>query len=143
VRRYVAIVNGYLPPQTFTTWLIRDRGDGRRGSGPEGTGKHAITHVDVLERLPKHTILVCQLETGRTHQIRIHLAEAGHPVCGETVYTRKPNGDMIPDESAAPRLALHATELGFVHPATQEKLLWEMPPPRDLALFVQRLRTGS
>jgi 23S rRNA pseudouridine1911/1915/1917 synthase len=140
VRRYVAIVAGTVQPQTFSTWLVRDRGDGRRGSGLESSGKHAITHVDVLEKLPRHTILVCQLETGRTHQIRIHLAEAGHPVCGESVYNRRPDGSVIPDDSGAPRLALHAAELGFVHPGTGKELSWQMPPPPDLERFIERLR---
>ena len=141
VRRYVAVVRGSVRPQTFSTWLVRDRGDGRRGSGPEeAAGKHAVTHVDVLEKLNGYTALVCQLETGRTHQIRIHLAEAGHPVCGETVYNRRPDGTVIPDESGAPRLALHAAELGFVHPGTGKEMVWEMPPPPDLERFLERLR---
>jgi 23S rRNA pseudouridine1911/1915/1917 synthase len=141
VRRYIAIVPGHVRPQTFSTWLVRDRGDGRRGSGPEAAGgKHAVTHVDVLERLSRHTVLACQLETGRTHQIRIHLAEAGHPVCGEAVYNRRPDGPAIPDESGAPRLALHAAELGFVHPESGKELFWQMAPPPDLQRFMERLR---
>lgn len=140
IRRYIAIINGVVPPQTFSSWLVRDRGDGRRGSGPESTGKLAITHVDVLEKLSQHTVLVCQLETGRTHQIRIHLAEAGHPVCGESVYNRRADGSVIPDDSGAPRLALHAAELGFVHPASGKEMSWTMPPPPDLDRFLNRLR---
>lgn len=140
IRRYIAIVNGSVRPQTFSSWLVRDRGDGRRGSGPESTGKHAVTHVDVLEKLPHHTVLACQLETGRTHQIRIHLAEAGHPVCGESVYNRRADGSVIPDESGAPRLALHAVELGFVHPASGKEMAWTMPPPPDLDRLLDRLR---
>ncbi len=143
LRRYIAIVPGFVRPQTFKSWLVRDRGDGRRGSGKEGQGKIAITHVDVVERLPRHTILLCQLETGRTHQIRIHLAEAGHPVCGEKVYNRKAGGETIPDESDAPRLALHAAELGFEHPTSGKHLEWKMDLPLDLQGFVQRLRSTS
>jgi 23S rRNA pseudouridine1911/1915/1917 synthase len=140
-RRYIAIVSGSVKPQTFSTWLVRDRGDGRRGSGPEeAAGKRAVTHVDVLEKFPGYTALVCQLETGRTHQIRIHLAEAGHPVCGEAVYNRRADGTVIPDESGAPRLALHAAELGFEHPATGKEMIWDMPPPPDLQRFLERLR---
>jgi 23S rRNA pseudouridine1911/1915/1917 synthase len=141
VRRYVAVVRGSVKPQTFSTWLVRDRGDGRRGSGPEmADGKRAVTHVDVLEKLDGYTVVVCQLETGRTHQIRIHLSEAGHPVSGETVYNRRADGTVVPDESGAPRLALHAAELGFVHPGTGKEVVWEMPPPPDLQRFLERLR---
>ena len=141
VRRYIAIVPGAVKPQTFSTWLVRDRGDGRRGSGTEeGGGKQAVTHVDVLERFARHTALVCQLETGRTHQIRIHLAEAGHPVCGDRVYNRRPDGSVIADDSGAPRLALHAAELGFLHPATGKEMVWDMPPPADLMRLMDRLR---
>jgi len=141
IRRYVAIVPGYLIPQTISSWLVRDRGDGRRGSGhEEGIGKRAVTHVDVIERLPRHTILACQLETGRTHQIRIHLAEKGHPVCGEKVYNRPIGGEPVPDPDESPRLCLHAAELGFQHSATLQTVHWEMPLPLDLQGFLQRLR---
>src|SRR5262249_52452527 len=86
VRRYLAVVPGHLPPQTISTRLVRDRGDGRRGSSPLlDAGKEAVTHIEVVERLRGYTVLACRLETGRTHQIRIHLAERGHPVCGEKV----------------------------------------------------------
>ena len=141
VRKYMAVVPGFLKPQTFSSWLVGDRGDGRRGSGTEGQGKLAVTHIDVLERLPKHTVLLCQLETGRTHQIRIHLSEAGHPVCGEKVYNRGAGGQTLSDYSEAPRLALHAAELGFEHPITGEQLKWEMELPLDLQGLLQRLRS--
>jgi 23S rRNA pseudouridine1911/1915/1917 synthase len=140
-RRYLAIVPGFVPPQRIATRLVRDRGDGRRGSTTlTGQGKEAITHVDVVERLPGYTLLACRLETGRTHQIRIHLAELGHPVCGDQVYNHRPGGGVVRDASGAPRLALHATELGFVHPVTWVALHWSMPLPPDLEAFVARLR---
>jgi 23S rRNA pseudouridine1911/1915/1917 synthase len=142
-RRYLAVVNGIVTPQTIRSTLIRDRGDGRRGSTTlTNTGKNAVTYVTVEESLPGYTLLSCRLETGRTHQIRIHLSELGHPVCGERVYNRRFNGEAIPDESGAPRLALHAAELGFTHPITEEAMHWEMPPPDDLREFLQRLRNG-
>ena len=141
VRRYLAVVPGQVIPQTVRTSLVPDRGDGRRGSTRlPGVGKEAITHVEVEEKLQGYSVLSCRLETGRTHQIRIHLAELGHPVCGDKVYHRKPMGEPIPDASGAPRLALHATELGFVHPITGEQMHWDMPLPPDLAEFVARLR---
>ena len=154
-RRYLAIVRGIVTSQTIRSTLVRDRGDGRRGSLPasagKGTGhlrptpsgregKDAVTHVAAQEALPGYTLLSCRLETGRTHQIRIHLAELGHPVCGERVYTQSLNGRATPDESGTPRLALHATELGFTHPITDEPMHWEMPLPPDLREFLDRLR---
>ncbi len=144
IRRYLTVVSGFVPPQTIATHFIRDRGDGRRGSTdrPE-LGKEAITHVDVVERLPDYTLLACRLETGRTHQIRIHLAELGHPVCGDKVYHRLADGRELPDRSQAPRLALHAVELGFLHPVTHKELHWEMPLPPDLQVFLDRLRVAG
>jgi len=143
-RRYIAIVLGRINGQTFRSRIVRDRGDGRRGStrNPH-LGKEAITHVDVIEHLPAYTVLSCRLETGRTHQIRIHLAEAGHPVCGEKVYIHMPDGRVITDPSGAPRLALHAAELGFLHPASGVTLQWSMPLPDDLSRFLQKLKKSA
>ncbi len=141
VRRYQAIVPGFVPAQTISTLLVRDRGDGRRGSTTiTGLGKEAVTHVELVERLAGYTLVSCRLETGRTHQIRIHLAELGHPVCGEKVYNRPPDGPMEADTTGAPRLALHAMELGFLHPVTQQQMHWTMPLPPDLEAFLARLR---
>ena len=141
VRRYIAVVPGILSAQTIRSNLIEDRGDGRRGSTrlPD-IGKEAVTHIAVEERLTGYTLLSCRLETGRTHQIRIHLSEAGHPVCGDKVYAKRSHGEVFEDKSGAPRLALHATELGFEHPATGDHLHWSMPLPGDLAKFVERLK---
>ena len=80
--------------------------------------------------------MICKLETGRTHQIRIHLSEAGHPVLGERVYVRHFRGPVI----EAPRLMLHASELGFVHPATEREMRWEHSMPEDMKVIVERLR---
>ena len=126
------------------TFLVRDRGDGRRGStAVEGVGKEAITHVEPVESLRDYTLVSCRLETGRTHQIRIHLAELGHPVCGDRVYVHRKDGTRFADRAGAPRLALHATELGFRHPVSGEAMHWEMPLPDDLRAFVERLRGGA
>jgi len=140
-RRYLAIARGKVAAQTISTRLVRDRGDGRRGSTrlPD-VGKQAVTHVRPVERLGEYTLIECRLETGRTHQIRIHLAERGHPLCGEKVYHQPLFGPATPDESGAPRLALHAAELGFEHPVTGESMRFEMPLPEDLAAFLKTLR---
>ena len=140
-RRYLAVVPGFISAQTIRSRLVEDRGDGRRGSTQlPGVGKEAVTHVSVEERLPGYTLVACRLETGRTHQIRIHLSEAGHPVCGDKVYVKRFGGEVYDDKSEAPRLALHATELGFTHPASGEQSHWSMPLPADLQKFVERLR---
>lgn len=140
-RRYLAIIPGYMEAQTIQSYLVRDRGDGRRGSTKKpGEGRLAVTHVQPVERIGDYTLVECRLETGRTHQIRIHLAEAGHPVCGEKVYNRPLFGKTIEDLSGAPRLCLAAVELGFVHPVTEEPMRFEIPLPRDLMDFVYELR---
>ena len=140
-RRYLAIARGHVAAQTIATNLVRDRGDGRRGSTrlPD-VGKRAVTHVKPVERIGEYTLVACRLETGRTHQIRIHLAERGHPLCGEKVYHQPLFGEPLPDASGAPRLALHAAELGFEHPITGERLRFEMPLPEDLSEWLGRLR---
>jgi 23S rRNA pseudouridine1911/1915/1917 synthase len=144
-RRYLAIVHGEMPKRTIRTHLVEDRGDGLRGSveamrrPPRGggtDGRLAITHVEPLERLNGATLVACRLETGRTHQIRIHLSEAGHPLVGERVYIRDWGGDRI----AAPRIMLHAAELGFIHPATERPVRWEAPMPPDMKGVLERLR---
>jgi 23S rRNA pseudouridine1911/1915/1917 synthase len=140
-RCYLALVPGSVAARTIRTQLVRDRGDGRRGSSAvSGVGKKAVTHVEVVERLPGYTLVGCRLETGRTHQIRIHLAELGHPVCGDRVYRGAYGAPAVPDESGAPRLALHAAELGFTHPITGTALHWTMPLPADLQELLERLR---
>lgn len=140
-RKYLAVVHGHVRAQTIQSQLVRDRGDGRRGSTTKPKlGQHAVTHVRPLERLGKYSLIECQLETGRTHQIRIHLSEAGHFVCGDKVYCQPLFQKPLPDSSGAPRLALHAAELGFDHPVTGKKLRFEMPLPRDLREFIEGLR---
>lgn len=143
-RRYLAVVHGHVAAQTIESRLVRDRGDGRRGSTEHpGLGKRAVTHVRPLERLGEYTLIECRLETGRTHQIRIHLAELGHPLCGEKVYIKPLGGPPQVDRSGAPRIALHAAELAFEHPVTGERMEFSMPLPADLEAFVARLRAGG
>lgn len=139
-RRYLALCVGRVEAGTIVSLLVRDRGDGRRGSSPDGEGKRSVTHVAPVEHFgDDFTLVECRLETGRTHQIRIHLAESGHPVCGERVYAA-PRGSGVEDRSRAPRVALHAAELGFVHPVSGEELRFTSPMPDDLVRLVKRLR---
>ena len=152
-RRYLALVHGKLAARTITSHLIDNRGDGLRGSiealtpgqrskirgaakGSLAGAQRAVTHLEPVEHFDGATLVACRLETGRTHQIRIHLSEAGHPLLGERVYIRGFTGEQIP----APRMMLHAAELGFIHPATEEPVHWERAPPADFAEVLHRLR---
>jgi 23S rRNA pseudouridine1911/1915/1917 synthase len=140
-RSYLGLVRGRAKAGRIESHLVRDRGDGRRGSSAApGAGQRAVTHVRVLEDLGGYTLVECRLETGRTHQVRIHLGEAGTPLCGERVYDRPPHGRPLPDGSGAARVALHAATLGFAHPATGGRVRWTSPLPRDLADLLARLR---
>jgi len=141
-RRYLALVRGTAQSRRIDSWLVRDRGDGRRGScRQEGAGKRAITHISVLERLGDYSLVECRLETGRTHQVRIHLGEAGIPICGERVYDRPLHGrPTLPDGSGLTRVALHASVLGFNHPRTGQLLSWKSPLPRDMSAALNRMR---
>jgi 23S rRNA pseudouridine1911/1915/1917 synthase len=98
------------------------------------TGRPARTHYDVVERFGVATLLSCRLETGRTHQIRVHLASLGHPLVGDPAYGKK---SPVPFA----RQALHAARLGLVHPATGASCAWESPLPPDFALLLDRLRS--
>lgn len=136
-RVYLAAVLGTPEPQTIRSMLIRDRGDGLRGSGPGG--EPAVTHVEVAAQAGEYSLVKCRLETGRTNQIRIHLSEAGFPVCGDGKYRGLP-GQALPDPSGCPRLALHAAELGVRHPRTGEFLKWESPLPAELERWLRQHR---
>lgn len=136
-RVYVAIAHGNVRPGTIKSRLVADRGDGRRGStDDEELGREAITHVSVLEKLQGATLVECRLETGRTHQIRIHLNERGNPLVGERVYSKSYRGELL----AAPRIMLHARQLSFDHPQTGERLTYEQPMPADMQKVLARLR---
>jgi 23S rRNA pseudouridine1911/1915/1917 synthase len=139
-RVYLAVVRGKAVAARIESWLVRDRGDGRRGSGAPGEGQRAVTHVEVAEPLGDFTLVRCRLETGRTHQVRIHLGEAGTPLCGEKVYDRPLRGPFVRDTSGFGRPALHAATLGLTHPATGERLAWASELPDDMAQLVRRLR---
>jgi 23S rRNA pseudouridine1911/1915/1917 synthase len=140
-RRYLAICVGRVGAGTIQTNFVRDRGDGRRGSSDTEEGKRAVTHVQPVEHFgDAFTLVECRLETGRTHQIRIHLAEIGHPVCGERVYSA-PRHMKVEDSSQAPRVMLHAAELGFVHPESGADLRFSSPLPADIKRLLDKLRS--
>jgi 23S rRNA pseudouridine1911/1915/1917 synthase len=137
-REYIALVEGDPGESgTFDEELVRDAGDRRRGiaRGAEG-GRRAVTHWRRVERLEGASLVAVRLETGRTHQIRIHFSAAGHPVLGDRVYGRRD----IRGADAPPRQMLHARVLGFVHPRTGLRIRAESPLPEDFTRAVARLR---
>jgi 23S rRNA pseudouridine1911/1915/1917 synthase len=139
-RSYLAIVEGVFASRSgrIDLPLVADRGDGRRGvARAGGSGVPAVTEFHVLESFGRAASLVaCRLETGRTHQIRIHLAEIGHPVVGDPVYGPRP-GPSSPVRFH--RQALHAQALGLVHPFTGEAVRVEAPLPADLDDLIAEL----
>lgn len=139
-RTYLTLVRGDAKDERIESRLVPDRGDGRRGSSADGNGQHAVTHVRVVERLAHFTLIECRLESGRTHQVRIHLGERGTPLCGERVYDRPLHGQPLPDVSGAKRPMLHAATLALSHPATGKRLSWESDMPEDMQVILNRLR---
>ncbi len=151
-RRYLAVVHGCPDPAMQrpegVSWepggvlriegaIGRHPGDRKRMAVLTTGGKYAVTRARVLERFggdrPAAALIECRLETGRTHQIRVHMAFAGHPLLGDSVYGRRTGPQF-------PRQALHATRLGFVHPVTGETLAFNSPLPEDMAGLLARLR---
>ncbi|RLJ62853.1 ribosomal large subunit pseudouridine synthase D [Sulfurisoma sediminicola] len=104
-------------------------------------GKDARTHYHVVERFERATLLECRLETGRTHQIRVHLASIGHPLAGDPVYGKARSGDSRLD--AFRRQALHAWQLALRHPRSGAELAWEAPLPADFSTLLDILRAGN
>ncbi len=142
-REYRCLANGELAERTIDSDLHVDRGDGLRGTNikKEG-GKRSVTHIVAVEPLGEATLCTVRLETGRTHQIRIHLSEKGHPVVGDMVYvrdSRRHNESVL----EAPRMMLHAATLGFEHPTTRRPMRFESPLPEDFVSFVNALRTKA
>ena len=136
-REYRCFVWGLPSPKSGTIEgnIGRHGIDRKRMTIVKSGGKHAVTHYQVAKVFGlKAAELRCQLETGRTHQIRVHLAAIGHPLIGDPVYGRvtPPRRKALPAAAAFPRQALHAAVLGFAHPRTGKALRWESPLPPDL-----------
>jgi 23S rRNA pseudouridine1911/1915/1917 synthase len=110
------------------------------------SGKPAVTHYRLVERFAAHTHVRCKLETGRTHQIRVHMAHVKHPLVGDPLYggrLRLPKGtteELREALSAFNRQALHARQLTLEHPETGEILTWEVPLPEDMVALIETLR---
>ncbi len=127
----------------ITTALARHRTDRQKQAVTFTGGRHAVTRVRVLETFEGAALVECRLETGRTHQIRVHMAHAGHALVGDPLYggrRKLPGAAPGAAEAAAfPRQALHAATLGFDHPATGERMTFESPLPDDMAALVAAL----
>lgn len=129
-RRYVAVVSGEVENDegTIANWLKDNRAYITFSSPVDNGGKYAVTHFRVLKRSPYHSLVEYRLETGRKNQIRVHSADMGHPVCGDTKYG---NGD-----DPCGRLCLHAYVLYFYHPITHERMEFDAPiPPAFMKVF--------
>ncbi|MDQ1146778.1 23S rRNA pseudouridine1911/1915/1917 synthase [Bacillus sp. SORGH_AS 510] len=135
-RKYKAIVHGVIPHDfgTIDAPLGRDPKD-RQSMTVVDKGKHAVTHFHVIDRFKDFTFVECQLETGRTHQIRVHMKYIGYPLAGDPKYGPKKTLDIDGQ-------ALHAGVLGFVHPRTNEYLEFEAPLPEDFDQLLQKLRNN-
>lgn len=141
-RRYDAIALGALSgTTTYETQYGRHPTHRKRFTGRVERGKRAVTRVSAVEPVFGATLVSCKLETGRTHQIRVHLSEAGHPLVGDPVYGKSiadPKLRAVGQELG--RQALHATVLGFTHPVTGEPMRFEREPPADFQHALQELR---
>ncbi|MDE6620218.1 MAG: RluA family pseudouridine synthase [Lachnospiraceae bacterium] len=124
-RKYRAIVYGVMKNEqgTVNAPIGRHPTDRKRMAVNEKNGKRAVTHYKVLEQFDQYTYIECQLETGRTHQIRVHMASIGHPLLGDTVYTSRKAPFHLEGQ------VLHAMTIGFVHPGSGEYIEFEAPLP--------------
>ncbi len=136
-RKYTALVHGHIAHDkgTIDAPIGRDSKD-RQKQAVVDNGKHAVTHFSVMERLGNYTLVECRLETGRTHQIRVHMNYIGYPLVGDPKYGPKKTIDFGGQ-------VLHAGVLGFVHPTTEEYLEFEVPLPADYSALLEELRQGK
>lgn len=136
-RLYWAVAQGHVQPPAGAIEAPIGRHPTQRvkmAVVEEGRGKPALTHYQVLRQFAEVAWVECRLATGRTHQIRVHMAHIGHPLLGDPVYAGRKRSPI-----AFPRQALHAVRLGLVHPGTGETMEWEAPPPSDFAELLREL----
>ncbi len=142
-RRYTAIVAGHPAPPAARIEAALARSTANRQKiaiVADGRGKRAVTHFRTVRTLRSAAQVECRLETGRTHQIRVHMASIGHALLGDSTYGRTPGSlSGVMQALGFARQALHAATLGFVHPLTQEKLSFESALPADIVELIGRL----
>lgn len=147
-RAYVAVVSGTPTAGGRVDAAIGRHPKDRKRMAVVHDGRPAVTHYRIRERFAAHTALDCQLETGRTHQIRVHMAHAGYPLVGDPVYGGRPRFPKGASEAVRdalghfPRQALHARSLALTHPDTGEDVAWEAALPADLETLLGTLRVG-
>lgn len=136
IRKYIAIVHGNIPHDqgTIEAPIGRDAHDRKMYTVTERNAKHAVTHFKVIERFGDSTLVELKLETGRTHQIRVHMKFIGHPLVGDPMYSRGTRGLTMDGQ------ALHAETLGFEHPVTGELIQFQAPLPDDMELLLYQIR---
>jgi 23S rRNA pseudouridine1911/1915/1917 synthase len=145
-REYLALAAGDIARNGTVDAPIGRHPVKRTSMAVHPAGRHAVTHYEVRERFGDCTLLLCRLETGRTHQIRVHLASIGHPLIGDPAYGRKfakadaRSAGQVGGPIAFQRQALHAWRLGLVHPATRKDASWESPLPGDFSALLALLR---
>ena len=145
-RRYIAVTAGVPSPGEGTIDARVGRSDSDRKKmtvlpNNSSRGKTAITHYKVLERLADAAVIECRLETGRTHQVRVHCASIGHPLLGDPAYGKTPKSlRPLLERLGFERQALHAAELGFQHPLTGEMVQLRSDLPPDMAELIDQLR---
>ena len=134
-RQYEALVLGTIkqPRGSVDAPIGRSQRDRKKMAVVPQGGRRAVTHYEVLGHYPGYTHITCQLETGRTHQIRVHMAHIGHPIAGDTVYGNRG------DSSGLSSQCLHARRLTFVHPTSGESITVESPLPEYFTAFLEKL----
>lgn len=140
-REYVALTAGIVKKQTFVTLHGRSPNDRMKFTSRVRDGKRAVTHVAPIEVFKDATYVACRLETGRTHQIRMHLSESRTPILGDPLYGKPPKSEALARIALGlGHQALHARLLGFVHPANGKTLEFTSEPPGDFQLALHALR---
>ena len=154
-RDYLAVAWGVPAKRTgeINTFITRSKKDRKKFTTSDSEGKHAITFYEVIEEFEFASLIRLRLQTGRTHQIRVHLSSIGHPIFGDEPYGGRVIlfGSQLPKMKARvtnlleiiKRQALHARSLGFVHPITKEEMMFYSEPPADMSLLIEKLRATS